>query len=51
MMDRKMPYGDESCVAEMSRNWSKGGPSDILHNSNLILESITDSLVSDAVLE
>ena len=46
-----MPYGDESCVAEIYRKRRKSGLSDIFHESYLILGSITDSLVADTVLE
>ena len=46
-----MPYGDKACVSEMSRRQSKGGPSEIFHKSNFILESITNSLVEDTALE
>ena len=42
MMDRNMPYGDEACVAEISRKWSNGGSSDIFHERNIILGSMTD---------
>ena len=51
MMDRNMLYRYKSCVAEMSRKQSKGGPSEIFHKSNLILVSITNSLVEDTALE
>ena len=49
-MFRNMPYRDKSCVAKMYRNQIKGGPSEIFHKRNLILGSITDSLVSNAAL-
>ena len=42
MMDINMPYGDKSCVSEISRKHSKGGQSEIFHKSNLILVSITN---------
>ena len=50
-MDRKMPYGDEACVAEMYRKSSKGSPIDVFHKSDLILGSVTDSVVADKALE
>ena len=46
-----MPYGGKSCVAEISRKRSKGGLGEIFHDSKLILDSITDSLVADTSLE
>ena len=46
-----MPYRNESCVLEMSRNQSKGNPSEIFHKSNLIVGSITNSLLADTALE
>ena len=46
-----MPYGEKACVYEMSRRQSKGGPSEIFHKSDFILESITNSLVEDTALE
>ena len=49
-MDINMPYKGKACVAEMSRNHRKGSPGDIFHNRNLILGSITDSLVEDIAL-
>ena len=50
-MFRNMPYRDKSCVAKMYRNQIKGGPSEIFHKINLILVSITNSLVEDTALE
>ena len=35
----------------MSRKQSKGGPSEIFYNTNLILGSISNSLLADKVLE
>ena len=49
-MDRNTPYRDEACVVEMSRKWSKGCLTDLLHESDLILELVTDSLVADTAL-
>ena len=37
MMDIHVIYRDKSCLAEMSRNQSKGEPSKIFHKSDLIL--------------
>ena len=51
MMDRNMIYGDEACVAKFSRKQSKGGPTDVFHEGDLILGSVTESLVSDTALE
>ena len=49
-MDKNMPHGDKLCVAEIYRNRSKGSPSEIIHESDLILVSITNSLVADTTL-
>ena len=51
MMERNMPYGDKACVSEMYRRQSKGGLSEISHKIDLILGSITNSLVADTELE
>ena len=51
MMDRNMLYRGKSCVAKMYRKQSKGGLSEILHKSYLILGSINNSLVEDTALE
>ena len=50
-MGRNTPYRDNACVAEMSRKCSKGGPTDVFHESDLILGSVTDSLVEGTTLE
>ena len=50
-MDRNMPYREKACISEMSRKQSKGGPSEIFYNTNLILGSISNSLLADKVLE
>ena len=50
-MNRNIPYRDGACVAGMSGKRSKGSLSDIFHKGNLILVSITDSLVEDIALE
>ena len=49
--DRKIPYRDKACVAGISRKRIKGGLSEILHNRDLILGFINDSLVVDTALE
>ena len=46
-----MPYGDKSCVEEISRKWGKGGPSKIFHKRNLILGLITESPIAHTALE
>ena len=51
MMNRNIPYGEKACVSEISGKQSKGGPSEIFHKINLILVSITNSLVEDTSLE
>ena len=50
-MDRNILYGDKACVVKISRNRSKGSPSDIFHESDLILGLITDALVGYTGLE
>ena len=50
-MDKNMLYGDKACVVEMYRKWIKGGPTDVFHEGDLILGSVTESLVSDTALE
>ena len=51
MMEINMPYGDKACVSEMYRRQSKGGLSEISHKIDLILGSITNSLLADIALE
>ena len=46
-----MTYGDKAYTAEMSKKQSKGCPIDFFRDSDLILGSVTDSLVVDTVLE
>ena len=50
-MDRNMSYGEEACVAEMTSKRRKGGLTDVFHKSDLILVSVTDSLVAYTLLE
>ena len=51
MMDRTMTCRDKACVSEFSRKQIKGDSSEILHQSNLILGSITNSMMSDTTME
>ena len=46
-----MPYGYEACVAEMSRKFSKGNPTDFFHEIDLILGLVINSQVADMVLK
>ena len=48
--ERKMPYRDDAFVAEMSRKCSKGGMVDVFHESDIILGSVTKSIVVDTAL-
>ena len=50
-MDRNITYGDEACLAEMSRKKRKDVPTDVFHKSDLILGLVTDSLLLDIALE
>ena len=50
-IDRNIPNGVKACVAEMSRECSKGGPTDFFHKSDLILGSVIDSLVAYRAME
>ena len=45
-----MPNRDKACVLEMSRKKIKCAQSEIFHDRNIILGSITDSQVEDTVL-
>ena len=50
-MDKYIPYRNESRVAEISRKLSKGGHIYFFHESDLILGSVTNSLVVNTALE
>ena len=46
-----MPYWDKAFVAEMYSKQSKVSPDDFFHKSDLILELVTYSLVTDTGLD
>ena len=50
-MYRNMPYRDKSCVAEISRKLRKVNLTDFFQDSDLILGSVTNSMVAYTALE